>query len=320
MADTAQSSAASPHKGGGKRRRRAFNRDPLQAMLGGGNKAPAPAPARSPAARGTPSASKAVQPSSGAERAPKSRKRQRKGAGGSGEALAFSSDFLDHFETPLAAYRDIEEALDAVARGLGKSRASLRVYDPYYCRGAAARHLAALGFSDVHNANEDFYSSARYSDASLFDVVVTNPPYSGDHKERCLTWLRGLGKPWFCLMWAHSAAKQWYTQSAHAADWFLAPTGLERYQFRHPEGKGKQDGSPHLPLWFCNTASVDHARPHTRPVHAGLTARPGLRIATSLKQLQQQGAVRAVRRGNPRQRAKARLRAAAQAESSGPGQ
>lgn len=34
----------------------------------------------------------------------------------------------------------------------------LRIYDPYYCQGGVAKHLAKLGFTNVHNENEDFYA------------------------------------------------------------------------------------------------------------------------------------------------------------------
>ena len=63
-----------------------------------------------------------------------------------------------------------------MARALGREPAELRVYDPYFCNGAAARHLAALGFPLVHNRNEDFYALLE-AGAVGHDVVVTNLPY-----------------------------------------------------------------------------------------------------------------------------------------------
>ena len=38
-----------------------------------------------------------------------------------------------------------------LAQALGKTKATLRIYDPYYCEGSMAKHLARLGFTDVYN-------------------------------------------------------------------------------------------------------------------------------------------------------------------------
>ena len=54
-------------------------------------------------------------------------------------------------------YRDIAEVLQQLALRLGKSNATLRIYDPYYCEGSMVLHLRSLGFSCVYNHNEDFY-------------------------------------------------------------------------------------------------------------------------------------------------------------------
>ena len=43
-------------------------------------------------------------------------------------------------------------------RGAGKEPAQLQIYDPYFCNGAVARHLAKLGFPLCYNRNEDFYA------------------------------------------------------------------------------------------------------------------------------------------------------------------
>ena len=74
------------------------------------------------------------------------------------------AEFLDHFETPLIAYKDIVDALDIVAKTLKKDRANLRIYDPFYCRGSVKKYLYQLGFTNVYNKNEDFYSSQRYEE------------------------------------------------------------------------------------------------------------------------------------------------------------
>ena len=46
---------------------------------------------------------------------------------------------------------------------------------PYYCAGSVIDRLGALGFGDVRNDNADFYTRI----APEYDVLVTNPPFSG---------------------------------------------------------------------------------------------------------------------------------------------
>lgn len=68
------------------------------------------------------------------------------------------ADEVDHCETAPEAYKHVACVLHAIAEHLGRRPGELRIYDPYYCNGAVARHLEALGFSHVYNRNEDFYA------------------------------------------------------------------------------------------------------------------------------------------------------------------
>lgn len=43
----------------------------------------------------------------------------------------FPTEYGDHFETPLQAYRDIEGPLALLSKLLGKKRKHLRIWDPY---------------------------------------------------------------------------------------------------------------------------------------------------------------------------------------------
>lgn len=97
----------------------------------------------------------------------------------------YPTDFCDHFETPFQAYQDLEPVLFSLARALGKAKHSLRIYDPYYCKGAVVERLASLGFAkeNVINRMQDFYKDIREKRLpEKYDVIVTNPPYSEDHK------------------------------------------------------------------------------------------------------------------------------------------
>lgn len=72
-------------------------------------------------------------------------------------AWNFEAEYNDHFETPQRAYADITCVLELLAEELGKAKANLVVYDPYYCKGSMVRHMASLGYSNVINSNRDFY-------------------------------------------------------------------------------------------------------------------------------------------------------------------
>jgi hypothetical protein len=175
-------------------------------------------------------------------------------------SFPFETDPDDHCESPLDAYEHIlpllqsyerqimlrrrnnkkareEEAGAAPSAEGGRGDRGLSIYDPYYCNGQVARHLASLGFPSVYNRKEDCYAVwadlaarrqqqqqlsgvARPSSASpavassvpwSYDVLVTNPPYSGDHIERLLRHVtrsernggRGSSRPWMLLLPAH---------------------------------------------------------------------------------------------------------------------
>lgn len=99
----------------------------------------------------------------------------------------FDAEPDDHCESPLEAYEDIVPILQACARRLKKSQQELSIYDPYYCDNRVARNMASLGFPTVYNRKEDCYKV--WDDPSRYppnDIVVTNPPYSGDHIEKLI--------------------------------------------------------------------------------------------------------------------------------------
>ena len=62
--------------------------------------------------------------------------------------------------------------LSWIAGKLGKAKRELAVYDPYFCNGAVIKNLAARGFQNVYNRNEDFYK-----------VISENkqPDYDGEY-------------------------------------------------------------------------------------------------------------------------------------------
>ena len=165
---------------------------------------------------------------------------------------SFATDYNDHFETPRIAYTHIAPILHAIGEakdkeamrlsnqnGSGSSAASassssMRVYDPYYCKGSMVECLtsAIAGLTssssnqsassasatptaggggrmppqhrhhqrdrpsssssrhfDILNANRDFYADVTSNNVPQHEALVTNPPYSGNHKERLLSYL-----------------------------------------------------------------------------------------------------------------------------------
>lgn len=210
----------------------------------------------------------------------------------------YETEYGDHFETSYAAYRDLSPLLSLVASIVGRSKRELAIYDPYYCEGACLRHLRALGFENVRNVKEDFYASAVYAGLRKpnFDVLVTNPPYSGDHKERIFRFAATCGKPWAVLVPAYVLEKSYFPVSTHP--FFVSPnTGS--YVFDHPHGAGF-DVSPFESVW------VVHLGRRTDDLFRRLEHDATATYRRSIQDLVDSGIVRGSKRPNPRQRRKRR--------------
>ena len=108
----------------------------------------------------------------------------------------FEVEETDHCETSPQSFQDIDVHLSALADSLCKTKEELQIYDPYYCNGATIMHLAELGYHNVFNKNVDFYNST----IPAHDVLITNPPYTGDHCEKLFNFLLKNKKPYFILL------------------------------------------------------------------------------------------------------------------------
>eukprot|EP00954_Amorphochlora_amoebiformis_P022781 1355701-Amorphochlora_amoeboformis.AAC.1 len=115
----------------------------------------------------------------------------------------------DHCETAPEAYEDIACVLHAIAKELGKTAGELKIYDPYYCDGAVVRNLAKLGFPNVYNKCEDFYETLAQG-VPDHDVLLTNPPYSNDHIERLMKFVKENKKPTLLLMPNYVTDKEFF--------------------------------------------------------------------------------------------------------------
>ena len=292
----------------------------------------------------------------------------------------YKVDYNDHFETPLVAYTDILPLLDAVAprceefrsskkkkrcrqkknkddetcqsssAGIGtntdtgtgtNNRCSHIIYDPYYCNGRTKQLFNSLGFTNVQHEKRDFYKDIKHNTLPDFNTLVTNPPYSQDHKEKCMLFaikrLRETTNPFFILMPNYVACRNHFRtaisiknlsqtkskqQKEHGGNdpldiMYVVPS--TPYEYEHPEGTGKEI-PPFASIWFCGipvnkVESVKEAFRNTYgedsigvpPMGRNRTNSSTPRLVSSLSELKKLNAVPTVKRLNPRQRKKARM-------------
>jgi|TARA_B100001142_G_scaffold162139_1_gene162297 hypothetical protein len=176
----------------------------------------------------------------------------------------FEVDAADHCETPFQAYQDVEPFLFRVALALKKPKDKLRIYDPYFCEGSVAKHLARLGFTSVYNKNEDFYKCIEKKKIPEHDVLLTNPPYSGDHFRRILSFCAKNKKPWLLLLPNFVCRKQYYLPCVgeDVKALFLIPDPTKPYRYWAPGRKGFEDRNqakgttPFETFWYVNYAGL----------------------------------------------------------------
>ena len=218
-------------------------------------------------------------------------------------SFEYKVDYNDHFETPINAYKDILPLLDFL-----KSKQNHILYDPYYCNGRTAILLRQLGFNKVVHAKRDFYKDIEENNIPLHDTLVSNPPYSESHKEKCIDFvikqLKKDKRPFFLLMPNYVAAKHYYRRLLTENDCvqdvaYLAPS--TPYDYDHPEGTGHEI-PPFNSLWF-----VGVGKENIQGMKNSWKSRPGgPRFLESLEDLEKQSIITTQRRPNPRQRKKRR--------------
>ncbi len=204
---------------------------------------------------------------------------------------------------------------------LKKDSASLRIYDPFYCEGAVLEHLGALGFKTVINENVDFWERVASTTVPEYDVLLTNPPFSGDHKERILDFCVRSKKPWVLLMPNYVATKGYFQATVGTrAPFFVVPVTpapavrMSRYSYSHPEGTGHAE-SPFDSFWFVDIDGPSSAMAApaggVSAVGAVLARSGGAVAVRSVDELRQRGFVPSAKRHNPKQRKKAAARRSA---------
>lgn len=233
-------------------------------------------------------------------------------------------DYNDHFETPFQAYKDILPLLDGLflsmtssekdGRTIGTSRKDHTLYDPYYCDGRTKRYLHRLGFENVVHEKRDFYKDVEEHRVPHHDTLVTNPPYSDTHKERCIEFcvqqFREHGKCFFLLMPNYVAARSYFRlllgDSVQDVAYIIP---ARPYEYDHPEGTGHVV-PPFASLWFCGVGRdrIEGLKEIWERDKASTASREGggPRFVSSLDALVSLGVISMQKRPNPRQRKKRR--------------
>ena len=148
-------------------------------------------------------------------------------------------------------------------------------------------HMQALGFHNVINMNRDFYRDVHSKAVPAHDILVTNPPYSGDHKTKLLEFLAtnrssGLNvagvegeeeplsrklRPFALLLPVYIATKSYWRsfvessqQSGLQVLYLLPPV---YYEYAHPEDTGK-DLPPFYSAWLLGNLTPAMVQSITR--------------------------------------------------------
>ncbi|GAX16653.1 hypothetical protein FisN_23Lh218 [Fistulifera solaris] len=175
-----------------------------------------------------------------------------------GPSFPYPTDADDHCESPIDSYQDVLPLL-RLLRG-NRQPDAFAIYDPYFCDGAVKENFAKLGFPNVYNQKEDCYSI--WSDVGkypMFDVFVTNPPYSGDHIEKLMKHVTSKefgNRPWFLLMpnWVHK--KDYFLNLTKSLNvFYIVPK--KRYVYIPPQNfrESKRSdvhkkSSPFVSMWY----------------------------------------------------------------------
>jgi hypothetical protein len=108
--------------------------------------------------------------------------------------------------------------------------------------------------------NEDFYQVIQDGAIPNYDILLTNPPFSGDHVERLIRFCANTAKPWALLLPSYVHRKQYFDDTVGAGSptpFFVVPR--KRYNYWTPRGvsrnnaKVRKDGrtSPFVTFWYA---------------------------------------------------------------------
>jgi hypothetical protein len=153
----------------------------------------------------------------------------------------------------------------------------LQLYDPYYCQGTIIKRLASVGFPSTINQDVDFYNTISEAKIPLHDVVLTNPPYSGDHIQRAFSFVTSkkqimMKRPWAMLLPTNVYLRQWYPSSSSSSSpsnvLYLCPHQKYSFQIdtlknndeKKDEKNEEEEASHHTPyhtMWYIGGLSEE---------------------------------------------------------------
>lgn len=107
--------------------------------------------------------------------------------------------------------------------------------------------------------NEDFYEKISAESVPEFDILITNPPFSGAHVSKLIEYLSGCGRPWALLMPSYVAKKDFYVHMVSESEnkpFYVVPK--KRYVFYTPKGVNRGSKrfnkrgrtSPYVTIWY----------------------------------------------------------------------
>jgi hypothetical protein len=157
--------------------------------------------------------------------------------------MSFASKGDDR-ETPERAISDVSRLLNfflSSCTSTKGNRNEIQIYDPYYCKGTIKHELSKFGFHNVYNEPVDFYQAILKKEVPCYDILLTNPPYSGRHIRKAMEFACRSSsgskstKPWCMLLPSNVYLRDWYEHVIRfepSPPLFLCPH--ERYSFVVP--------------------------------------------------------------------------------------
>mmetsp|Transcript_9157 Transcript_9157/g.17134 ORF Transcript_9157/g.17134 Transcript_9157/m.17134 type:complete len:282 (+) Transcript_9157:88-933(+) len=186
----------------------------------------------------------------------------------------------DDRETPLKALQDLTAAVSHLFEDKDVSR--IRVYDPYFCKGTIIKSLVQCGFipSLIFNEDKDCYEEQKRRQVPANDIIITNPPYSGNHIQRALHYAESTRQVWAMLLPSYVLFRPWFSGEVRADKLvFLCPH--ERYAFKAVENERTIADDNHVPfvtMWFIGGLSSEQKQ-RLSTEHAAARTSSGVTLA-----------------------------------------
>jgi hypothetical protein len=172
----------------------------------------------------------------------------------------FPVDTADHCETPSKAYEDVDVVLNALSKLMFKNelKQNRLIYDPYFCAGSIISNLNNLGYQNVYNKCENFYTKIEKKQIPMHDILITNPPYSSDHVEKLFQFVSTYNKKRSCflLLPSYFCQRKYFKLFCEKLKlFFIVPS--RRYRYRAPKGgrtnvRKDRKNAPFVSFWYCS--------------------------------------------------------------------